>query len=86
MTEKDAIIICSMIVGWIGGITAVLLFLAMRRRLDLWSRYMNYAGSAGFLTMGLSHWMAWYGLLIAVPAGGLVFFAIWMDSRKKFPR
>jgi hypothetical protein len=86
MTEKDVINICSIFAGWIAGIAAVLLFLALRRRLDLWSRYINYAGSAGALTMGLSHWMAWYGLLVAIPAGGLVFLAIWMDSRKKFPR
>ena len=86
MNEKDAIIICSMAAGFVAGIGAVLLFLALRQRLDLWSRYVGYATPGGFLTMAAAHWMGWYGLLIAVPASGIVFLATWLDSRKKFPR
>lgn len=86
MNETDAIIICSMAAGLIAGIGAVFLFFASRQRLDLWPRYVAYATPSGFLTMAAAHWMAWYGLLIAVLGGGITFLTIWLDSRKKFPR
>jgi hypothetical protein len=75
MNEKDAIIICSMTVGLLAGIVAILIFLALRRRLDLWLRYIHLATPAGFLTFAASHWLGWFGLLVAIPAGGLIFFA-----------
>ena len=85
MNERDAINICSTAAGIIAGIVAVLIFLAMRRRMELWWRYVQYATPAAFFTMAAAHWLGWYGLMVAVPAGGLVFFAVWMDARKKFP-
>jgi len=72
--------------GLLAGIAAIFIFLALRRRLDLWLRYIYLATPAGFLTLAASGRLGWFSLLVAIPAGGLIFLCVWMDNRKKFPR
>lgn len=86
MTEKDAIILCSSIVGLLAGVLAELTVLAARRRLDLWLRYAGYWSPGWMLTFAMSHWCGWYGLLSAIPVYVLIVVVFWLDTRRKFPR
>jgi hypothetical protein len=76
----------ALIVGWIAGVLAVWSVCAFRGKSDRWKRQMFYSAPIWMLPIFAVHRLGWYALFAAFATYGLVFLALWMDSRKKLPR